>query len=569
MEDFANDGVRTIVLKCSAQSAKTETAMALLQWVLCESPGPILWLTADIDAAKDFAKDRFNPAMDLCEPLKGKLPTSRTKRTTLAIYIMGALVKISGAKSTSSLDSTPYRYLFLDEARTYPAGVLQRVDKRTRSFTHNHRKFIFSTPDKEGDELDLAFNGGNQQHWNIAGPFENCKHEQPLTFKLKPDQKGGIGWVANEETLAEDGTPRYDKLLPTVYWECAECGQHMDGASIEAYKPWRKAISRHGIWKAQNLNAPSDYKSYHWNAFVPFWTDWRKAVREYLEALKAAKWGNWEPLKEFYQQTLGMSWSDRMMTLGEEETIMTRQQDYLPEQVEPPAPRTGSNQAYQSLRFMTVDVQAKGGRHFYFVIRQWWRGGASKLIAAGKAWSYEEIREYQTQWKVPAPCVIFDSGYATTEVYSQVLQSGRQWKAYKGEDKDDFLVQGVRSIVKRSDVDPAIGTPMAGRTMIDLFLYAKYGCLDRLAMLMSGQAGDWQFHSSVPDDYAAQLTAYDKLPIENKKTGQVKWIWHRRHKNDHFASCEIMQVAAAAVSGLIYEQEQQGAAQEQTQPARS
>ncbi len=61
---------------------------------------------------------------------------------------------MTGANSAVGLRSLPARYLFLDEARTYDKGVLQRVDKRTRSFTHNYRKFIFSTPKDAGDEFD-------------------------------------------------------------------------------------------------------------------------------------------------------------------------------------------------------------------------------------------------------------------------------------------------------------------------------------------------------------------------------------------------------------------------------
>lgn len=555
MEDFADDAVRTIVLKCSAQSAKTETAMALLMWVLCEAPGPLLWLTADIDAAKLFAKDRLNPTIDLCAPLKGKIPTSRTQRVTLAIYIMGCVVNISGAKSKSSLDSTPYRYLFLDEARTYDKGVLQRVDKRTRSFTHNYRKFIFSTPASSGDEFDCAYEGGNQNEWHIECPDSTCKHRQTIAFKLKHDEKGGIGWIEDETTVFPDGKLDYTKILPSTYWECRACGHRVTGRAIDSHSQWRKSVSRDGDWVPQNPNAPAEYRSYTWNAFIPFWPDWRKSVHEYLEARQAAQWGNWELLKEFYQQTLGMSWSDRMMTLGEEEELLARQGDYAPEAVAA-APEWVRGTPCNDLRFLTADVQGKGGRHFWVCVRHWWRGGKSKLLHYTKAHSYEEIADIAKQWQVPAPCVIFDSGYAATEIYAQVLQSGRRWKAYKGEDKDAFLVDGMHVVCKHSSADPAIGTAMAGRTFIDLWLYAKYGCLDRLAMLMKGQAGDWQFHQGAGDEYLAQMTAYDKLPATEIKTkGKLntksrKMVWHRRHDNDHATSCELMQVAAAAMAGL-------------------
>jgi len=525
--------------------------MAMLQWLLCEAPGATLWLTRDKEESLVVAKDRINPALDLCVPLEGKLPKSRLKRTTLAIYIMGSLLRIAGAKQLGALQSTPYRYLLLDEARSYPKGALEMVDKRTRSYTHTYKKLIFSTAGTAGDEFDSAYMGGSQSHAHVKCPA--CGEHQPLHFCWAHDEEFGIKWTENELTKNGDDYS-YGELLKTVHWQCKnpECRHVAGGSSVDADTPLRKMFSRECKWVARNEKAPSWYKSYEWNAFLCYWNDWKTLVHEYLEAKKAARWGNWEPLKVFVRESLGMSWSDSMMVSDDEQAITGRQTKYDPSQV-PPPPEAIAGKVIDQRRFLTADVQARGGRHFWVVVRHWWRGGESKLIHAGKCYSYDEIKQIAADCHVDPLNIIIDSGYAASEVYAEILKSGRKWKAFKDEDKYSFGVQGVHRVVQPTNVDPAIGTPQQGKVKpLGIWLVAKYGCLDRLTMLMQGSAGNWQFFEGVSDEYIAQITAYQKLP-EKDKRGMVKWRWHQKYENDHMAMCECYQVAAAAMTGLIYE----------------
>jgi hypothetical protein len=51
METFADNRVRTLSIMCSAQSAKTETMIACLCWLIAEDPGPTMWVTSkEVDA---------------------------------------------------------------------------------------------------------------------------------------------------------------------------------------------------------------------------------------------------------------------------------------------------------------------------------------------------------------------------------------------------------------------------------------------------------------------------------------------------------------------------------------
>ena len=216
-EAFADEGINEISAMCSAQSAKTLTILCCLLWAICEDPGPILWVTADRQEAVKLVKGRLIPMMERCAPVWARVPKERGKRNTLEIYFPGAPLIITGAKSPASLQSTPFRYILLDEVRSYPPGALEMVEKRTRAYPHNYKKIIISTPDAENDALHAAFIKGDQRHFHAELP---CGHLQELEWKDK-NEKGGLKWDSIKDA---NGVRDLEAIRRTVRYECAECG---------------------------------------------------------------------------------------------------------------------------------------------------------------------------------------------------------------------------------------------------------------------------------------------------------------------------------------------------------
>ena len=206
-------------------------------------------------------------------------------------------------------------------------------------------------------------------------------------------------------------------------------------------------------------------------------------------------------------------------------------------------------------RIMTVDVQGRRGRHYYCLVRAWGAEASSRLLHWQVCWSIEEVRELQKTWKVDSGNVAIDSGAYTSEIYQNVVDSGYKWKPMKGEDKEYFLLRGMRRLYNTTTADPAIGTQREGRVrMLRLYLYAKYGCLDRMTNLMHGVFGNWRLPKKLDglDDYLHQVCAYDRREESiARREHETKLVWYRRSKEDHLASCEIMQVAAASASGML------------------
>ena len=591
MDDFADDGVRVINNKCSAQSCKTVTNMALQGWTIVEDPAPTLWVTKSAPEAKKLVKGRLWPMYDKTPCIAEKLPKDKGKRNLLELYFPGYYLIVAGAENEASLQSTPFRYLFLDEVRQWREGALEMVRKRTRRYPHNHKHLTISCPDMEGDPVDRAFNVGNRNYWEKKCRNTACDHWFRLEWGEK-DKPGGIKWDTNEVTRPE-GRWNYDEVLKTLHFECAACKMRYtdvrpsgtdrkyfgrewtdvpEGAEVRPGDRWwsEKGTKEHpghwqpnaqaewsivppdvqiqrktGRWTSTNPNAASDTKSYTWNALLPHFTSWEDQVKEFLSACAAMEWGDFAPLKDHWNETRGLSWSDRLRHKKEQDYLDQRVRDYKPGDLWPEAKK----------RFMTVDVQAKGGRHFWVLICDWAHGAVSRRIHYQKAWSWAEVWKIRETFNVPMNCVAIDEAFASSEVKLEIVKTGYQAKAFRGEDKTFFQwADGIKRIWDHTPVDPVMGKEGAGRMRpIKLYRFAKPAMMDQLALMLYGELGDFQIYKEIDEkDYKLQVTAWDRR-YRTDRHGQEIGEWYQKRTDDHAHACERMQIVCATISGMFRE----------------
>lgn len=598
MEAFADESVNEIAAMCSAQSAKTLTILCLLAWAIAEDPGPILWVTSSLIEARKFAKMRLLPMLEHCGPVAARFPKQRDRKTTLEIYFPGAPLIITGSESEKSLQQTPYRYIILDEERSYPAGATEMVSKRTRSYTYNYKRVRISTPEMEGDSVHRGFLAGDQRHYEVKCPAPSCGHFQELMWKER-EEKGGLKWDtlpwdviefhtgekiegklidrqavgANESGAAgaivtfkpldgdeqkidadeirsiaratkPDGRYDLDRIKATVRYECEACG-HRIGNNDSDRKPLTQ--EGNGRWVVKNLNAPSNTRSFCWNALLPYWTNWADQVVEFLAATEALRnWNDPAPLKDHITETRGQPWTDKLRYASDEKFINLRCARYDVREIWDEEKR----------RFGTIDVQARGGRHYWLCIRAWSLAARSRLLYYAKLWSIDEVRAILEEWKVKPQDVSIDAATFTSEVYKYVVESGYYWKAMKGDDRPFFRVATGQPGVSRnmmfqvSVADPAIGTAMQGQVRpIKQYIWSKPSALDRLALFQHGMAGDWRLPMVLPAEYGVQVTAYERRDRTDAR-GVIHTEWHRK-REDHAASCEMMQIVSAAATDLL------------------
>lgn len=552
-EDFKNPSINEITCMCSAQSAKTETLIALLLWAIAEDPGPILWVTSNQTEARKIARTRIMPAIDLCAPVIDKVPDGRYDRTTTTIYFPGCPLVICGADSPANLQSTPYRYIFLDEVRSWKEGAVQMVSKRTRSFPHSYKKVVVSTPDMANDQMHRFFLAGSQSHWHCRCP--DCKTDFTLDWGDRKT-KGGLKWDENEETIVE-GKVVFDKLLETVRYQCPGCDRKWRDNPKD-----RKLLSNSGKWVSYNTRRAKNIRSYNWNALLPWWPSWTNQVQEFFDAMAAMRVGAWKPLKDHYNETRGQVWSDEFRFAKDRGTIDERVGDY--EVTDFQAHLVAAKAlGFQEVKIgdfkvarvlMTIDVQGAGGRHYWAVIRAWSDDMRSRFITSAKLYSIAEINQLADEWGVSPDNIVIDAAKWAPEIYRNIIESGFRWKAFRGDHREHFVEAGpkgpIKTIVKVSHVDPCQGTQQEGQFgEIPLILFSKPSTCDLLDAYLYGIIPGWEISETADDTYRLQVMAYYRH-ISVDKNGNEKFEWRPKREN-HLADCERMQIAAAKLTGLI------------------
>lgn len=534
MECAQQKEVQFVVVKCSAQSAKTQTIMNTMCWIVSENPSPSMWVMAAKDEAKEFMRDRVVPTLRKC---KSAFRLFRGVQGMTCLFD-GMPFYFVGAGSKSKLQSKPIRWLFLDEVRNYKHGMLELALKRVTSYERvGYKVFIISTPGNAGDDVDEHFKSGSQHTWNIKCP--KCQKLQPLLFSQ-------MRWDVNEHTKP-DGQWNFDRLAPTIRLHCIGC-EHVwrDGAAE------RRQLIRDGQFVQMNPNAPESIRSFTWNALLPFWVTWRKTVQEYLRAVDAARCDppDIEPLKNFYNEALGMAWEESLGVVEDYDFLSKRHGDY----------NLGDPWPDEHARFMAADRQEKGGEHYFWVIRAFSRDGRSRLVGYGRSETTEQLDEIREAYNVPVKNAMMDSGHKATSVYRWCMRA--KWKPFKGDKVEFFPVTVVdpatrkkkvlRRIWTKSEVDPVFGTKDAGssRMRISLFRFAGDTVKDFLAEHMRGLVGDWTIPHKVGPEYMQQMTAEARI-ASTDALGKTVFKWVKRREDNHFWDCEQMILVAAVISKIV------------------
>lgn len=524
MECFSNDEVSTISTMCSAQSAKTETMLALLAWLISEDPGPCMWVTSNEEEASKFWSERMKSSLEASPIIRDMMPTGRTRAKEVFFPTMP--LEIIGANAPSKLQSKPRRWLMLDEVRNWPPGALPMVLKRTRAFW-NAKRVIISTPDREHDAVHQSFLEGDQRHYYVMCPI--CGEHQTLEWQ-------SMKWTVNEKTRPA-GRYNFDLLAETIRYECIKGCEIRDSPSV------RRKMIANGEWRRHNPDAPKSRVSFTWNAMLPPWVPWRDLVEEFINSSKAQEWGDHEPLKAFITESLGQPWKDELRYKKEKNMLSERMVAYNIREPWEEAQRV----------FLGCDVQKDC---IYYVVRAFGKYGKSRLLDYDKVINFEDLNEVIERFNIDPDDVAIDAAHRTGEVYKAIEESGYCWKAFWGDERSFWLRDGMRQAWTISQIDPAVGTKMQGLVRpIRLYHWSNPTIKDKLEILMSGDGPAWEIPEKISKAYLDQLTAERREEIVDAKN-RVSFRYVKIRKDDHWRDCEAMVIAAATITktlGVGYE----------------
>ena len=526
-DTFPDNNVSDISIMCSAQSAKTQSMICLLVWALSEEPAPTMWVTSTGDEAASLMKTRLIPTIKNCGLFKDQIESDRRAVNKLEVTLHNASLIVTGSSSPSRLQSKPVRWLFLDEVRNYPEGALEMAVKRTRAYW-NARRVIVSTPDTENDAVHRAFLAGDQQVWHF--PCMECK--EPIKMEW-----GDLAFDQGENVRDKDGLLDMDAVAETIAYKCPHCQHRMEDVPAV-----RHHIVNRGRFHAMNPNAPAHRKSFHWNALLPTWVTWRDLVEEWIEAQSALRNADVQPLKDFINETLGEPWQDRLGQVEDDIDILKRQEDY----------DMADKWEEEEFRFLAADKQAKGGEHYYYVVRSFAKdGGHSRLVGYGRVFTETQLLEVAKDYNVHPKFCLIDCGYDTATVMKFCLNNG--WKPMMGDGSKNYAHQKdgktVRQVWTSARMDVGLGT-RGRRQFLTQWRWSNPSVKDIFAELTGGLIGRWTLPADIDQDYVNQLTAEIRVERTDSK-GRVAHEWKKVRKDDHLRDCELMITVASLAAGVM------------------
>ena len=530
------------------RSGKTLKVDVWSMSIVARTPGPLLWLFQEENAAQDQAELRTWGIIRANQNISDLLPADRHKKRTTEIIFPSMPFHIKGP-AISNLSSRGYQYVILDEPWQYKAGRMEEARGRLGDYVRmGTDKFVcISQGGTDGDDWDRQFRRGVIHEWTIQCMGCGLYMLPRWSGQREDGTRWGMIWDTHKEPSGLWDVP---KCVPSVRYECQYCGHpHIDGTRTKS--EW----NRTGKYDVEKTDKNPKRKSFHYTAVIDY--PWDELVDLYLQAINSWKMGVSEPLIQFFQKRMAEPKSERLLL---EEGTNFRTQKY----------EINSDWEDESERVLTADRQAEDV--YWVMVRGWAKTGESRRLWFGKLFSGSEIEAKRSEYKVHPKRVLIDSGFKPKGdhgVYADCIRYS--WIPVKGvgeesgmavvfkhrverEEGGDLTVE----IVERSYAEPAWVDPEIGKGRIEdqvqLIRFSAPTYADRVdALIERGLWKEPELDDGDPMDaeYRRQMSAEFKKAKRDKFTGVVKMVRVCPSRNNHAYDCAKMQVLGATLLDIL------------------
>lgn len=524
LNSLIDPAINKITLCWGSQSSKTTTMYAGIGYLLSEFPKDTLWIMPSAENARNFSKGRWLPFINDCKPLLDQCPVSAAtgrvdsdKITNMRQEFLSCTLTFAGAGSENNVKSAPVAYLVLDEIDEIDPDIrlaaLERIKGR-----REYKIIQTSTPKDETGGIWEEYIYGDQRRYFM--PCPHCEDFIEFTWKQKSkDGETRYSISFDEEAKLEDGTYDFDRVHASCRYQCPEC----DGHILDAHKP---NMIKSGEWRATNLNAPTNHRSYHLTSIYAPAITFSSLMVNWLQVSSSS-----HGLRKFIQGNLAEPWREDVWANQDQAEANELELDYE---------RGDLRGEY---RVMGVDTQTDS---FWFVVRGFDKDGNSYLVDFGQVASFRELDVLFDQHRCHT-AIIDCAGDRTSEIYEEVYRrrskwfGSRGWKNLQGD-------QPYRLQMK----DPFTGDHKGrgGRSRIRYLHVNKKIYEEDMARLRSRQMSGFYTFTDTPKIYYDQLfsTYWTK---ETDRSGHIKIVKKvKRKKGDHLWDCEILARALSKFIGI-------------------
>lgn len=348
------------------------------------------------------------------------------------------------------------------------------------------------------------------------------------------DKTGGLRY---ETYKRDDGTYDFDRIAPTIHYECEHCGHKM----FDDYET-RRQRSLKGRYPSPLFGS---HIGLHMEQASVYWISYRNIVQQKLEAISALRRGDKQPWIVYIQRSEGGFYDPRYRPhldgLKLNNGIKKRE-----------------GLEGRRLRAMTVDKQRGSIRagetpHYWVVIRDWISPLRSRLVWEGRRQTGQDLEDLREEYGIKASHIVVDSGFDAPGVYELCLRYG--YCAIKGSGRETWThdVRGKKTHRIYSPmewIDPFFGTDKASIYEVPLILYSKKGIRDRLEAIRDHSRSNYEIPGDVSKNYKEHMVSEEKLEMENKKDGSTELVWVQQAKRNDLFVCECYQTLVVDLCNL-------------------
>jgi hypothetical protein len=549
MYAISDPAIREVTNMFGAQGAKNLIVEGFISYSLGNCPGNVLFYGQTDEDAKQFADTRAVKRARAIPILQHIWPDTKAAKKGNQIQLAHASIEFLGV-SKSNIEGKSGPFVLCDEKHLPQWEGMSRIVKQRASAYWDHKIINISTGGDEGSEIDDDYKRGSMEDWHLGCPA--CHRLVKLVWSAETKL---IQW----QSPAKGDKTNFRELRKTVRFVCPHEGC---GCEERQSVPLMMEMNRLAAYVCNNPDASPDHRSFHVAQIAYPWSNWEAQVEEWIHACEKAETGDVSNLRNFIIRVMAHTWERRV---NNSSTAHVTGDYEITDRIFLWADEAGN--PLERERFGTVDVQERGGRHFWVCVRAWGAGGSSRLVNAYRCESWDEVERRLDENKIAAKRVGVDSRHATEEVKEVCARKG--WHYMVADmTRTEYEWKGpgatkVRRPYKRSSWhDSRVLNGQRVRQYAHGIIFSKTWARSVLANRIAGAGTPWGLPSDVnqlvfrgtakiESSYMSQLNSWVEKEEPDKKTGELKAHWVQVNTDDHLRACEEMQLVLAAISGLF------------------
>lgn len=530
MDAYKDDRIDRIVMKFSAQMAKTEGILNMIGYTMDMAPEPMLLMLPTGGLAKTWIKDRLDPTIRDTLPLREKVRNQEkdkfagnSKETLVHKNFPGGHFTAIGGNSTAETSMRPVGKIFVDEIDRIPLSIGKNgqvegdpfllVEKRGNTFW-NRKSVVAATPTVLGiSRVDELWLESTMERFFL--PCPHCGALQVLEFK-------NLTWPENKPQDAK--------------YQCAHCPEMIEDRH-------KTEMMESGVWLAEHPERIT-CRGFHMNEMYSPW----RSFGQIAQAFISAKRGGLEKLRVFVNTVLGECWDEKREKTVDVEGIQDRGENYGAEVPMEACVITAGVDVQPDRLEVLFMAHGVGQERWVLALPD----DQGRPIAPVQLWGapqqpdvWRELDKLlQRQWthasgrKLPLSCALVDSGDGNTSTFVYKYTKARQkYRVFSSKGSSNptapLSTTPTQSNEHRATLY-SIGTN-AAKSILD----------DSIRMVPIPGPSYTHFPAGLSEEFYRQLRA-EKATIKYR-SGVKYVVWEKVRERNEVLDCAVLNIAAFSI----------------------